>query len=161
MAQRKYRNYKEFSANYLGGWTFSHGDEILTIKDVTFADVRMKDGSTEEKCHVWFKEYDLPLLINSTNNEAITKVAGSPDFDDWIGVRVEVGTRKVPAFGDVWDAVRISPEKPQELRCEDCGQVIQAPPGGTVKQLIAMTRRDFGRALCTDCARKAKAERDV
>lgn len=158
MTQRKYRNYKEFSANYLGGWTFSHGDEILTIKDVTFADVRMKDGSTEEKCHVWFKEHDLPLLINSTNNEAITKVAGSADFDDWIGVRVEVGTRKVPAFGDVWDAVRISPKKPeppQQFTCARCGQVIKEG-----KRLAMQTRADFGQELCLDCARKAKAERD-
>ena len=54
------------------------------------------------------------MVLNSTNNDTITRVIGSPNFDDWIGHKIKVGTEKVRAFGDVWDAVRVRDEKPKE-----------------------------------------------
>lgn len=115
MAERKYRNFKEFSANYVGGWTFADGEKTWTIRDVV-ADVvkNHKDGSEEEKILVFFKESDLPLVLNSTNNDSISLAVGSSAFDKWIGKRVTLYTKKVKAFGDVWDAVRIRDEAPKE-----------------------------------------------
>ena len=53
------------------------------------------------------------MILNSTNNDTITKVIGSSLFDDWIGKQILSGTEKVRAFGDVWDAVRVRNEKPR------------------------------------------------
>lgn len=115
MTSTKYRNYKSFNSNYIGGWTFADGDRVLTIKDVMVQNVKNeKNQNGEEKMCVLFDEIDKPMVLNSTNNDTITRVIGSPMFDDWIGKRIKVGTEKVRAFGDVWDAVRVRDEKPTE-----------------------------------------------
>ena len=115
MTTTKYKNFRSFNSNYIGGWTFADGDKILTIKDIISANVKNeKNQSGEEKICVVFAELDKPMVLNSTNNDTITRVIGSPQFADWIGHRIKVGTEKVRAFGDVWDAVRVRDETPTE-----------------------------------------------
>ena len=103
----KYRNYQEFYSNYLGGWSFANGDQTLTIKDVLEQEVRSKDSGTEMKLTVTFEETDLPMIINRTNADTIAKVTGSSYTGDWVGKKIVVGSSKVKAFGDVWDAIRV------------------------------------------------------
>lgn len=113
MVSTKFRNYKSFNSNYIGGWTFADGDKVLTIKDVMVQNVKNeKNQNGEDKMVVIFEELDKPMVLNSTNNETISRVIGSPNFEDWVGHRVKIGTEKVRAFGDVWDAVRVRDEKP-------------------------------------------------
>ena len=109
--ERKYKNYKSFNSNYIGGWTFADGDKVFTIKDVHEQEVKSERGGEERIC-VYFEETEKPMVLNSTNNDTITEVIGSPMFDDWIGKKILIGTEKVRAFGDVWDAVRVRHEKP-------------------------------------------------
>ena len=111
MSTGKYRNYQEFYANYLGGWSFADGDQILTIQDVQEQEVRTKDNGAEMKLTVLFKETDLPLILNRTNADTIAKVTGSNYTGDWIGKLVKIGSSRIKAFGDVWDAVRVRDEK--------------------------------------------------
>ena len=114
MSERKYKNYKSFNSSYIGGWTFEDGDKVLTIRDVVPEMVRNeKTQSQEEKICIYFMETEKPMILNSTNNDTITKVIGSSLFDDWIGKQILIGTEKVRAFGDVWDAVRVRNEKPR------------------------------------------------
>ena len=111
---RKYKTYKSFNSSYIGGWTFEDGDKVLTIKDVQPMMVRNeKNQSGEEKMCILFEETDKPMVLNSTNNETITNVLGSSLFDNWIGKQILIGTEKVKAFGDIWDAVRVRPELPK------------------------------------------------
>lgn len=111
MTEKKYRNYQEYFANYLGGWSFADGDKILTIKDVLVQPVRNKDNTTEDRLTVLFAEEDLPLILNRTNADMIAKVTGTSNTGEWIGRKIKLGTERVRAFGDVWDAVRVKNEK--------------------------------------------------
>ena len=111
MSGPKYKNYQEFYANYLGGWSFKDGDQVLTIKDALEQEVRTKDNGTETRLTVIFEETDLPLILNRTNADMIARVTGTNYTGDWIGKKIKVGSSKVRAFGDVWDAVRIRDEK--------------------------------------------------
>lgn len=111
MSGGKYRNYQEFYANYLGGWSFADGDQILTIKDVLEQEVRTKDNGAEVKLTVLFQEVDLPLILNRTNADMIAKVTGSSFTGDWVGKQIKVGSSRIKAFGDVWDAIRVRDEK--------------------------------------------------
>ena len=114
MTTAKYRNFKSFNSKYVGGWTFADGDKTLTIRDVDVQKVKSEanqDG--EEKIVVLFDEIDKPMILNSTNNETICRVIGSQNFEDWIGKQIRVGTEKVRAFGDIWDAVRVRDEAPK------------------------------------------------
>lgn len=114
MTERKYKNFKSFNSSYIGGWTFADGDKVLTIKDVQVMTVRNeKNQSGEDKMCILFEEIDKPMVLNSTNNDTITKVLGSSLFDDWIGKQIVIGTEKIRAFGDVWDAVRVRHEAPK------------------------------------------------
>lgn len=111
---RKYKNYKSFNSSYIGGWTFEDGDKVLTIKDVQPMMVRNeKNQSGEEKMCILFEETDKPMVLNSTNNDTITKLLGSSLFDNWQGKQIQLGTEKVKAFGDILDAVRVRPELPK------------------------------------------------
>lgn len=103
----KYRNYQEFYSNYLGGWSFANGDKTLTIKDVLEQEVRSKDSGTEMKLTIQFQETELPMIINRTNADMIAKVTGSNYTGDWIGKKIVVGSSKIRAFGDVFDAIRV------------------------------------------------------
>lgn len=111
MSGAKYKNYQEFYANYLGGWSFAGGDKILTIKDVLEQEVRSKDSGTEVKLTVLFEESDLPMVLNRTNADMIARVTGTSFTGDWIGKKIKVGSSKVRAFGDVFDAIRVRDEK--------------------------------------------------
>lgn len=114
MVSTKYRNYKSFNSNYIGGWTFADGDRTLTIKDVISERVKNeKNQEGEEKICIVFAELDKPMVLNSTNNDTITSVLGTGQFEEWIGKRIVVGTEKVRAFGEVWDAVRVRDEQPK------------------------------------------------
>ena len=111
MSGPKYKNYQEFYANYLGGWSFADGDQVLTIKDVLEQEVRSKDSGTELKLTAIFEETDLPMVLNRTNADMIARVTGTSYTGGWIGKKIKVGTSKVRAFGDVFDAIRVRDEK--------------------------------------------------
>lgn len=111
MSSGKYRNYQEFYANYMGGWSFANGDQILTIRDVYEQEVRSKDSGTELKLTVFFEGSDLPMVLNRTNADMIAKVTGCSYTGDWIGKQIKIGTSRVKAFGDVFDAIRVRDEK--------------------------------------------------
>jgi hypothetical protein len=50
MTSTKYKNFRSFNSNYIGGWTFADGDKVLTIKDVINANVKNeKNQDGEEK----------------------------------------------------------------------------------------------------------------
>ena len=115
MTEKKYKNFKEFSSSYIGGWTFADGEKSWTISNVTAGIVENhKTNTKEENILVYFEESDLPLVLNATNAESIKKAVGSMQFADWIGKRITLYSAKVHAFGDVWDAVRIRDTAPAE-----------------------------------------------
>lgn len=156
----KYPSYKNYFKNFLGGWSFENGKRTLTIKDVGEQEMYDQEtGGKKVEPVIWFEEEQLPMVLNVTNGDAIAKVLGTGDWSRWIGGRIIVGTEKVRAFGKVTMAIRVKDEKPEPAEtyiCERCGQVIKEG-----RRLVEQTRADFGQALCIDCARKAKAERDV
>jgi hypothetical protein len=44
--------------------------------------------------------------------KAITVAHGSPYIEDWVGKSISVHVEQVRAFGDIWDALRVSTEAP-------------------------------------------------
>lgn len=110
----EYSHYQEYFNNFLGGWSFSNGDETLTISSV--GEEEMFDAQTGGKkkglC-IRFKERDLPMVLNKTNASMIAEVTGSDAMRDWIGKQIIVGTERVKAFGKVSQAIRVRPDKPK------------------------------------------------
>jgi hypothetical protein len=146
--------------NYLGTYALDGEDIVATIKNIGLEIVQNAQGKEEcVVCH--FLEKDLkPMIMNKTNLKAIEKVAGTPDIEKWPGIRIQVGSEKVAAFGTVTDALRVREFKPTviEIKCDECHGLVKASNGMSADQVAAYTKAKYGKVLCAECAKKAKEE---
>lgn len=150
---KKYTN-----PNYLGAYAFQPGEEkTVTIKEVKREAVQNQSG-TEECTVAHFVEDVKPLILNKTNCKTISKVWGTPYIEDWSGRKITLKVKKISAFGEMVDAVRVSPDRPQEEKiiCEGCGKVIESIQGKTPTEVVAVTSAKYGAKICLDCAKKRK-----
>lgn len=148
--------------DYLGSYAFQPGEEkTVTIKEVRREMVFNPSGSGKEECTVaFFEEPVKPLILNTTNCKTISKVWGTPYIEDWAGCRITLKVKRVSAFGEMVDAVRVSAERPPEetILCENCGSEIVPAEGHAVRDIVQATLAQCGKKLCLSCARKMKGE---
>lgn len=150
--------------NYLGVYSLPDGrDIVLTIKSVGQESVMGTDGSTEQCVVMRFQEPVKPFICNKTNLKQITKLLKTPYVEQWAGHKIQIGSEKVKAFGDVVDALRVRGKLPQmqtepAAKCESCGKEIQSEGSLTSAQVAAWRKKKYGKALCSSCAEaEAKA----
>lgn len=161
MSKTHYR--KLMNPEYLGAYSLEDGkDIVLTIDYIKVETVTGTDGKKEDLpvCH--WKEPEKSMILNATNMKMIAKVLNSNFVEDWSGKKVQIGTEKVRAFGDVVDALRIRRYAPKqtatantELVCADCGKPITDAYGMSAAQVADSTSKKYGRQLCADCATAA------
>lgn len=149
--------------NYLGEADFYEGEEkIGTISRVVQNEKVQTAEGKSEKAVVYFQENLKPMILNVSRSKAIEKVAGSPYFEDWLGVPIQLYIEHgIKAFGDVVSAVRVRPRRPiikAAVKCSDCGNDIQGAIGKGADYIAAYTKKKFGICLCFDCASKRQAE---
>lgn len=144
--------------DYLGAYAFQPGEEkTVTIKEVKREVITNQQG--KEECTVaYFEEAVKPLILNTTNCKTISKVWGTPYVEDWTGRKIILKVKKVSAFGDMVDAVRVANERPMDevIICESCGKPIQAAQGRTAAAVAAATRAKYNKTICLECAKKEK-----
>lgn len=151
--------------NYLGEADFQENEEkIVTIARVADRVEVQTNRGKEKKAAVYFRENLKPMILNATRSKAIAKVAGSPYFEDWPGVMIQLYIDpNVEAFGEIVSAVRVRPRKPQirnPILCEDCGQEVQGANGRSADYMAAYTKKKFKACLCFSCATaRAEAEK--
>ena len=125
--------------NYLGSWDLMDDngnvkDVTLTIKCVEKRKVFDGKGGSEDLPVLVFTDVKIkPMVMNATNLKAVAKVTGSNFIEDWSGFKVKITVKKVKAFGDVHDALRISEEivtlpelNPQHARWEGAKTALKA-----------------------------------
>lgn len=149
--------------NYLGEADFNEGEEkIATIAGVARDEVIQTAEGKSKKAVVHFRENLKPMILNVARSKAIEKVAGSPYFEDWVDVKIQLYIEHgIKAFGDVVSAVRVRPRKPvikTAVQCADCGSDIQGANGRSADYMAAYTKKQFGVCLCFSCA-SARAEK--
>ena len=144
--------------DYLGAYAFQPGEEkTLLIKEVRREMVFNPSSGSKEECTVCHFEGPVkPLILNVTNCKVIAKVWGTPYIEDWAGRKITLKVKKVKAFGEMIDAVRVSDERPADdaVCCEACGNHIMAAAGRTAVQIVSITKSKYGKALCLECAKK-------
>lgn len=153
-------NWKKLTnPNYLGAYSIEDGkDLVLTIDYVRQESVIGADGKKDDCIVCHWKENQKPMILNSTNCKMIAKLVGSPYIEDWSGKKIQIGTEKVKAFGDIVEALRVRKQLPKaksepiELVCEVCGQPIKAAYNMTAEQIAESTSKKYGHKLCADCA---------
>jgi hypothetical protein len=100
--------------NYIGAYSMpTDGSNItLTIAKVVREKVKGADGKEEECTICYFKEPSKPMILNRTNCKVIEKLHNTPFIEKWAGKRIEITVKKVKAFGDVTDALRVVAKVP-------------------------------------------------
>lgn len=112
-------HWKKFhDPDFIGAYAFQPDErKVVTIKKATQQAVKNHKG-TEQCLVVSFVEDEKPLICNVTNSKSIERVAGSAYIEDWAGVKIELFTAVVSAFGEQVEAVRVKPTKPVIKRPE-------------------------------------------
>lgn len=148
--------------DYIGAYAFQPGEEkTVTISTVGIETVTGPDGHKEQCTVLHFMGDVKPLILNVTNSKMITKVLQTPYIEDWAGKSIVLGVETVSAFGERVDAVRVRKKQAQQAACADCGQIITAAGRFTADQIARATQNQYGRALCTDCAKNEKERRSA
>jgi hypothetical protein len=158
---------KLHNPDYIGAYAIDPGKTlIVTIKTVKNEIVAGPDGKKEECMVMTFMEKDVkPMIVNSTNAKTIQKLYNTPYIEEWSGRKIELFVDKIKAFGEVVEALRVKAKIPTQARistkCSDCPNDIKGFNDKTAEQIAQYTYNKYGKALCSDCATKAKEKEDA
>ena len=97
----------------------------VTIRSCEQQNVALESQAPDTKWVMYFHEFDKPLVLNSTNGQAISNICGSPESDEWIGREIvlyndpNVGFQGKITGGIRVRAVRVKPKpatQPQQAQ---------------------------------------------
>ena len=157
---------KLVNPNYLGAYSIEDGkDLILKIKAVRVEDIIGEAGRKDQGMVAHFHDSPKPMILNKTNAKTVQKVVGSPYIEDWADHSIALYATTTRFGGDTVECLRIRPFAPkqtgtEQIACSECGAFITAYGKMTPAQLAEHTRKKYGKALCSDCA-KAAAEQSA
>lgn len=98
--------------NYLGGWDLQDengktNDIIVTIKEVKSEFVFNQKAQMEEPVLTVFFNECKPIILNATNRKTLKKVTDTSYIEEMAGKRLQLTTKRIKAFGEFHDAIRI------------------------------------------------------
>ncbi len=143
--------------DYMGSYSLEDGkDIILTVDYVSSETVTSPEGKKEICTVVHWKEDQKPMILNVTNAKMISKLLKTPYIEEWRGHRLQIGSERIKAFGELVEALRVRAFLPSEdtIVCEACGGVITGSHGMDARQLAEYTKTKYKRVLCGPCAMK-------
>ena len=168
----------ERDSEYMGADDIDSGAEpVLTIRNIYRGKVTLQRGP-EVKNVLTFMEESVPgigevrpLIVNSTNRQALKKLYGQVTANALEGKKIQLyiehGVRN-PAKNELTDGIRIRDRKPAAggkpaaaPKCSVCGKDIIGVSGLSPEQVAKMTRDKYGKQMCSECAAKKKAEMDA
>ena len=118
--------------NYLGGWDLQDengktNDIIVTIKEVKSEFVFNQKAQMEEPVLTVFFLECKPIILNATNRKTLKKVTDTSYIEEMAGKRIQLTTKRIKAFGEFHDAIRIVSTIPtviEKVDIEKCKAVL-------------------------------------
>ena len=109
--------------NFLGGWDLQDEngkttDIIVTIKEVKSEFVFNQKAQMEEPVLTVFFNECKPIILNATNRKTLKKVTETSYIEEMAGKRIQLTTKRIKAFGEFHDAIRIVNIIPQDVKAE-------------------------------------------
>lgn len=96
--------------NYIGAYELMDGTDnpelVVTIEKVVKEMVKGSDGKSEE-CTVAYLVGQKPMILNTVNSKTIEAIVKSPFIEDWKGQTIMIFVKRIKAFGEWVDALRI------------------------------------------------------
>jgi hypothetical protein len=96
-----------FKSKYSKALDLKGGPVAAKIRLAALETLRGYNGSEERKVVVYFAKKLKPLILNRTNYDSISDIAGSDDTDNWAGVELELYATTADLRGKQVDCVRI------------------------------------------------------
>lgn len=165
-------------SEYLGAEDIDQSIEpVLTIKNIYRGKVTLQRGK-EVKNVLTFVEESVPgirevrpMILNSGNRQVLKKLYGQVTANALEGKKIQLwiehGVRN-PSKGELVDGIRIRDKKPSTTsktvsapKCAGCGKEIIGSGNFSAEQIAAGSKQKYGKALCMECAQKAKAEAEA
>ena len=108
-------HYKKLkNPNYIGSWDLTDKNGIVSDLVVKITDVKKDmvfDGKGgQDECVVINLENYKPLIANSTNLKTIASLYGN-FIEDWQGQSIKLTVKRIKAFGEFHEAIRVVKEK--------------------------------------------------
>ena len=169
-----------FDTDYIGAYSLDDGAEpILTIDSLWYGDLTLGGGRKEAHVVIKFREKKVPgvdevkpLILNATNRKTLKKLFGGDSAAVLEGKRIQLYVDpkvRDPQDGGFTEGLRIKPFVPRitgTAKCNDCNGEITDTEKMTSAQIIALTQKRVGVALCASCLKKrmdaaAEAERQA
>lgn len=107
---------KTVNKDYLGSYSLDNGEGqyinlIAVIESVQIGEVKNDRGT--ERVTIAHIKGQKPMILNKTNMKTLTRLFKSPYIEDWANKKILIEVKKVRAFGEVHDALRISNKHPE------------------------------------------------
>ena len=164
-------------SEYLGAEDIEPGTEpVLTIKALYNGFITLARGK-ERHDVISFEEEKVPgsinqvrpLVVNATNRKTLRKLFKNVTADTLVGKKIQLFIQhdvRDPSTGDKTDGIRIRDKAPTgekyvAPKCEACGKNISGMANFTAEQIAANTKQKYGKCLCAECGKKAKAEAEA
>ncbi len=77
-------------SNYLKQADFDQNGTIVSVKGLEQKNVAQDDQEPDLKWCIFFTEFDKPMVLNTTNINAMAEACDSDNSDDWMGQEVVV-----------------------------------------------------------------------
>lgn len=116
-----------FPSKYLKASDLKGREPVVTIKEVVYEPVGQ---AKQMKAVVLFKETQKGMVLNKTNANRITQIAGSGVTEEWRGVQIKLYSTQVEFQGEPTDAIRVKPvnaSRQNALRPADALPSFSAP----------------------------------
>ena len=162
-------------ADYMGAIDIDAGAEpVLTISHLYQGEITLSKGKERKKVITFVEEKVpginevRPLVLNRVNWKTLKKLYGSMTAATLEGKRIQLylqpGVRN-PGTGEKGNGIRIREKVPDGKayvapKCEVCGKTITGMSNFTAEQIAANTKTKYGKCLCAECGKKAKADKD-
>jgi len=98
-----------FPSRWLKASDLQGREPAVTIKEVKYEPVGQ---AKEMKAVVYFQNVRKGLVLNKTNANRITQIAGSGITEEWVGVQIKLFSTSVEYQGEPTEAIRIRPVNP-------------------------------------------------
>ena len=114
MENKKAWNDKDvLNPKFLGSWDIpTDGTIIVKIIESKTEEVdNFKTNKKEQKLVVYIQNHK-PMVCNITNAKAVSKALKSKYLEDWNNKYIEIGTKRIRAFGEDTDCLRVKDKAP-------------------------------------------------
>lgn len=146
--------------NFLGGWDLMDENgktinRVFTIKEIKVEKVFNQKIQDETDALTLFFIEAKPMILNATNRKTLCKVLGTEFIEDMVGQKIELTTKKVKAFGEIHDAIRIVASKPTQA------EQIQINISDVLEKLKACQNQNQLRELWTSLNKTEQANTEI